>query len=234
MSMKKFLLCSFFLVLAAPLFAQASFEGVIDMTTTIPMLGDQETPMTVSVKGDRLKILKDIIGMGEVSLYVDKPAGRIVAVMPALGMGTEFDLAELQKLNADSVTPIVALSGKKEKIGDYQCESFTCQLKSGVVIEIWMTKDMPNIMHRALLNSFATSLQSMRIDASPFERIMSEGYAPIRTIISKNGANKTVITLQKYEAKPIADDVVTIPADVKLQKIDPSELVPKTSDPTTR
>jgi uncharacterized protein DUF4412 len=205
-------------VLSSRLLAQSSFEGVINMTTSIPMLGISQLPVTVSAKGDRLKMVTDLMAMGEVTIYVDKPAGRIVAIMPAMNTGYEMDMKKLESNTIGDITTEAAPTGAKETINNYQCTEFSCMLKDNVEMKIWMTKDMPNTMHKAILNSFSGTLSSLQINISPFTKLMDNGYAPIRTVIKKSGAEQLALTLDKYEAKKVDDDTFIVPANIPLEK----------------
>ena len=217
--MKRFYsIAALVLVLTTRLFAQSSFEGVINMTTSVPMLGISELPLTVSAKGDRLKMVTDFMGMGELDVYVDKPAGRIVAIMASMNSGYELDMKKLERTNENQIVPEAAPTGAKETINTYKCTEFACMLKDSVEMKLWMTKDMPNTMQKAILNSFAGTLQSMQIDVAPFEKLMNDGYAPIRTIIKKDGAEQLALTLNKYERKQLEDAIFVIPTNIPLEK----------------
>lgn len=216
--MKRFYLIAAIVLSFAMRLSAQSFEGTIDMTTSVPMLGISDLPVKVSAKGDRLKMVTDLMGMGEMAVYVDKPAGRIVAVMAAMNSGYELDMNKLESKNADETKPEAAPTGKKETINNYQCNGYVCMLNDGVEMELWMTKDMPNSMHKAILNSFSGTLQSLQIDVSPFEKIMDDGYAPIRTIVRKNGREQLALTLNKYERQKIDDAVFIIPSNIPLEK----------------
>ena len=217
--MKRFYLSYILLlVLAQGLFAQSSFEGTLEMDAKLAQMGEVPIPATFSMKGDRMKLVTDF-GMGETTVYFDKASDRVVAVLAAMNMGFELNPSQVPPREGDIISPAPASNGKRETINTFACDGFTCQFADGLEMEIWATRDMPNGVHRALLNSFSSSIETiLKVSTSSFADLVNKGYAPVRTIVRKNGKETAALTISKFENQPLDDAIFTIPTNVPIRK----------------
>jgi hypothetical protein len=220
--MKRVLIISALLLgITAGASAQASLQGILEMNATIAQSGE-EIPATFSLKGDRMKLVTDF-GMGETSVYFDKATDRLVAILAALNMGYELNAKELQARKGEIVTPTAASNGKQESINNVTCDGFICQFANGLEMEIWATRDIPNGVYKALLQSFAPSIEMiLKVSTASIADLVEKGYAPVRTIVRKDGIEKARVTINKFEEQSLADALFAVPTNVTIQRVSPS------------
>ena len=104
--------------------------------------GDQ----TIRIKGDKART--DLAQ--QVSMITNGVNGDIVTLMHApktflkvTAAQTKAMLEQLQKLAPSAAGPKLVPTGKKEKVGNYDCEIFTSGL-GPVSVTYWIAKDFPN------------------------------------------------------------------------------------------
>ena len=104
--------------------------------------GDQ----TIRIKGDKART--DLAQ--QVSMITNGASGDIVTLMHAqktflkvTAAQTKTMLEQLQKLAPGVAGPKLTPTGKKEKIGNYDCDIFTANL-GAVSVTYWIAKDFPN------------------------------------------------------------------------------------------
>ena len=104
--------------------------------------GDQ----TIKIKGDKART--DLAQ--QVSMITNGATGDLVTLMHAQktflkvpAVQTKAMLEQLQKLAPGTAGPKLIPTGKKEKIGNYDCEIFTANL-GGISVTYWIAKDFPN------------------------------------------------------------------------------------------
>ena len=122
--------------------------------------GDQ----TIRIKGDKART--DLAQ--QVSMITNGANGDIVTLMHApktflkvTAAQTKAMMEQLQKLAPSAAGPKLVPTGKKEKIGNYDCEIFTSTL-GGISVTYWIAKDFPN--YPAVLEQMA-KLQAGAISA---------------------------------------------------------------------
>ncbi len=104
--------------------------------------GDQ----TIKIKGDKART--DLAQ--QVSMITNGAGGDTVTLMHAQktffkvsAAQTKAMMQQLQKLAPSVEPPKLMATGKKEKIGNYDCEIFTTNL-GAVSVTYWIAKDFPN------------------------------------------------------------------------------------------
>ena len=104
--------------------------------------GDQ----TIKIKGDKART--DLAQ--QVSMITDGASGDIVTLMHSTktflkltAAQTKAMLEQLKKLAPTAEPPKLTDTGKKEKIGNYDCEIFTSNL-GAVSVTYWIARDFPN------------------------------------------------------------------------------------------
>ena len=122
--------------------------------------GDQ----TIKIKGDKART--DLAQ--QVSMITDGASGDIVTLMHApktflkvTAAQTKAMLEQLKKLAPSAEPPKLTATGKKEKVGTYDCEIFTTNL-GAVSVTYWISKDFPN--YQAVLEQMG-KLQASAISA---------------------------------------------------------------------
>jgi Domain of unknown function (DUF4412) len=174
--------------------------------------GDQ----TIRIKGDKART--DLAQ--QVSMITDGATGEIVTLMhgqktflKVSAAQTKAMMEQMQKLQPAAEPPKLVATGKKEKIGNYDCEIFTTKF-GGVGVTYWLAKDFPN--YPAILAQME-KLQSGSISA------MGKGMMPelksfpgmqIKTEMDLAGKKvSTVLTSAKEENVDAA--LFEIPKDYK-------------------
>ena len=107
----------------------------------------QSGEQTIRVKDSKARC---DIGGGAVSVIVDRQTGETTTLShPQRGFLTltpEANRAMLEKMKhvrgSQQAPPLVA-TGKKEKVGDYQCDIFTADI-GAVKMTYWLAKEYPN------------------------------------------------------------------------------------------
>ncbi len=104
--------------------------------------GDQ----TIRIKGDKART--DLAQ--QISMITNGANGEIVTLMHAQkaflkvsAAQTRAMMEQLQKLKPNAEAPKLTSTGKKEKVGNYECEIFSSNL-GGVGVTYWIAKDFPN------------------------------------------------------------------------------------------
>ena len=108
--------------------------------------GGQSGDQTIRIKGDKART--DLAQ--QVSMITNGATGEIVTLMhgpktflKVTAAQTKAMLEQLQKLAPSAAGPKLVPTGKKEKVGNYDCEIFTANL-GAVSVTYWVAKDFPN------------------------------------------------------------------------------------------
>lgn len=106
----------------------------------------QSGEQTIKIKGDQART--DLAQ--QVSMITNGANGDVVTLMHAQktfmrisAAQTKAMMEQMQKLKPVGEPPKLTATGKKEKIGNYDCEIFTTNF-GGVGVTYWIAKDFPN------------------------------------------------------------------------------------------
>jgi hypothetical protein len=138
--MKAFLLGAAWL-LAAAVFAQADLVVVQKVEG-----GGQAGEQTIKIKGDKARTDLN----PTVSMLTDGATGESITLMhtgrtylKVSAEQTKSMMNQLQKLRTGTEPPKLQDTGKKEKIGNYDCQIFTADL-GALKVTYWLAKDFPD------------------------------------------------------------------------------------------
>ena len=198
-------------LLAASLLARADIV-IVQRSDAAGQTGDQ----TIRIKGDKART--DIAD--QMTMLTDGATGDIVTLvhpqktyMKISSTQTKAMMEQMQKLRPSAETPKLVPSNRKEKVGDYDCEVFTCNL--GMVnITYWIAKDFPNYqavlaqMEKMQAGSISAMAKGMMPDLKDF---------PGMTIKTEMefGGKKVTTTLVSAREENVDPAIFTIPADYK-------------------
>ncbi len=108
--------------------------------------GGQAGDQTIKIKGDKARTDLN----PTVSMITDGATGEMITLMHTgrtyLKVSPEQTKAmmnQLQKLRSATEPPKLVPTGKKEKVGDFDCEIFTADL-GAIKATYWIAKDFPN------------------------------------------------------------------------------------------
>lgn len=176
----------------------------------------QSGEQTIKIKGDKART--DLAQ--PVSMITDGATGEMVTLMhtqktylKVSAAQTKAMMEQLQKLRPSAEPSKLQPTGKKEKIGEYECEIFTANL-GALTATYWIAKDFPN--YQAVLAQLE-KLQAGTISA------MGKGLMPelkdfpgmmIKTEI-ETGGKKIVTTLVSAKEENVDPGVFKIPASYK-------------------
>ena len=178
--------------------------------------GGMSGEQTLRIKEDQARC--DVAGA--FSLLVNRKTGETTTLSHGqkgyLTVSPETAAAMIEKLrsarNSDAPPTLIA-TGKKEKIGEHQCELFTADLGS-VKASYWLAKEYPN--YPALLAQMdiveSNPLSGAAGGAAP--RTKDLPGMPLRIIMDHNG-QKITVTLVSAKEEPVDPAIFKIPADYK-------------------
>ena len=132
-------------LLAALLFSAALGRADLVIVQHVEGSG-QSGDQTIKIKGDKART--DLAQ--QVSMITDGASGDSVTLMHAQktflkisAAQTKAMMDQMQKLRPGAEPPKLVATGKKEKIGNYDCEIFTTAF-GGVAVTYWIAKDFQN------------------------------------------------------------------------------------------
>lgn len=204
-------------------FAQG-WEGTLEMTMKVPQMGDDPIPMVMNIKGDKIHTTMEMGPVGTMEMFIDNGAKKMVQVMRSMKMGMEIDMKQTEEISQTTAnTPVPVATGKKDKINGYDCELYTCKVEK-MDMEMWMTKSLPTDIVTSLAKSMSSVTSSGAASGAKnsFEDLAKKGLFAIRTVIKEGETVQMQNDIIKFEAKSIPDSEFIIPADINIQKMDPS------------
>jgi len=174
--------------------------------------GDQ----TLHIKDDQARC--DVAGA--FSLLVNRKTGETTTLshgqkgyMTVSPETSAAMIARLRGARGSDAPPALVATGKKEKIGDYQCELFTAEL-GGVKATYWLAKDYPN--YPALLAQMdiveSNPLSGAAGGVAP--RTKDLPGMPMKILMEMNG-QKITVTLVSAKEEPVDPAIFKIPDDYK-------------------
>jgi hypothetical protein len=194
---------------------------------SIPMLGDQKIPVTINIKGDKTLSVMDIPMQGSMKMYGDRTSKKMTMVQEAQKQGVEIDLAKAEEMKKSSAPPSAPkATGKKETISGFSAEEYSITSEGGVEIDQWLSKDIPKDIAAGINSSQESSMQMSGSSSSGFLDLLKKGYAPLRTVVKKDGDVQMIMNFTKAEQQKLDDKLFVISQDIKVQKMDPSMMNP--------
>jgi len=178
--------------------------------------GGQSGEETIRIKGDKSRT---DFG-GGVSMIADGATGGMVTLaqngrtfLKVSPEETKAMMEQLQKYRTGSDPAKLEPAGKKEKIGEYDCDIFTVTL-GALKVTYWLNKDFPNFQSMlAQLDKFqATTVSAMGKGMLP--DIKDFPGMPIKTEMELDG-KKIVTTLISAKEENVDPGVFNIPKDYK-------------------
>ncbi len=202
-------------LLAALLLAAARVRADLVIVQHVDGSG-QSGDQTLRIKGDRSRA--DLAQ--SVSMITNGATGEVVTLMHAQktflkisAVQTKAMLEQMKKLSPSTEPPKLTPAGKKEKVGNYDCEIFTSSF-GAVSVTYWLAKDFPN--YKAVLEQMG-KMQASSISA------MGQGMMPelkdfpgmqIKTELDMGGkkVSTVLISAKEENVDPASFD---IPKDYK-------------------
>lgn len=178
--------------------------------------GGQSGEQTIRVKGGKARA---DIGTS-VSVLVDRETGETTTLSHAqrgfLTLSPEANramLEKMQKARGTAEPPPLVATGKKEKVGEYQCEIFTAEL-GNVKATYWLAKDYPQfptyLTHLDVLES--APLAAAKGGVAP--RTKDLPGMPIKIQMEMNG-QKVTVSLVSAKEENVDPAIFKIPAGYK-------------------
>lgn len=155
--------------------------------------------------------------------YTLKHADRTFMKVPAAQ--SQAMLGEMKKKRGDAPAPELKATGKKEKVGEYECEIFTTDL-GGLTVTYWIARGFPNYeaiqkqLSAVQSGALALSSRGLMPDPTTFPGMT------MKTMIELSGKKVTTTTLSVKET-PVAANVFDIPAGYKETPSPELQFVPK-------
>jgi hypothetical protein len=178
--------------------------------------GGQAGEQTIKIKGDKSRTDLN----PSTSMLTDGSTGEMVTLMHNGKTYLTVSLAQmksmmeqLQKMRTSTEPPKLVATGKKEKVGDYDCEIFTANLGS-LTVTYWFAKDFPNYQSVvAQLDKFQSSAISamgkgIMPDMKDFPGM------PMKTEMDLGG-KKVVTTIVSAKEENVDPKVFVIPKEYK-------------------
>lgn len=178
--------------------------------------GGQSGEQTIRIKDDRARC--DVAGA--FSLLVDRQTGETTTLSHAqkgyLTISPERAAAmleQMRKARGSEAPPALVASGKKEKIGDHECELFTADL-GAVKATYWLAKDYPNFAALLAQMDVVESNPLSGSTGSVAPRTRDLPGMPLKIVMEKDG-QKVTVTLLSAKEEPVDAAIFKIPADYK-------------------
>lgn len=178
--------------------------------------GGQSGEQTIKIKGDKART--DLAQ--PVSMIVDGATGDSVTLMHAQRSFLKVPasqqkamIEQVQKMRGNAEAPKLVDTGKKEKMGGYECEIFTANL-GFVNITYWIARDFPNY------KSVAAQMQRVQ---SASTSAMSKGVMPdlkdfpgmaVKTEMELNG-QKISVAVVSVKDETLDPKLFTVPPGYK-------------------
>lgn len=218
----------FFSVFILPSVIRAqTFEGEITMQMSSPMMGNQKIDMMYSVKGDKVVQTADDPKVGKITAYTDTKTGTVVIVQEAYKKGMEIDQATMDEALKGMNMPILipVPTGKTEKIAGYNCELYTIVIDTAQEMSLWLTKDLPPGLLRAIGNCTEAGMKNTGVKSDALMTLLRSGYAQVRMEMKYKGITQLTNEFVKAEAKKLDNSIFTVPSDVTVNKYDPKSMM---------
>lgn len=178
--------------------------------------GGQSGEQTLRIKDDRARC--DVAGA--FSLLVDRKTGETTTLshgqkgyMTLSPENIASMTAKLRGARGSEAPPALVATGKKEKIGEHECELFTADLGS-VKTTYWLAKTYPNFP--ALLTQMdiveSNPLSGSASGVAP--RTKDLPGMPMKILMERNG-QKITVTLVSAKEEPVDPAIFKIPGDYK-------------------
>jgi hypothetical protein len=178
--------------------------------------GGQAGEQTIKIKGDKARA--DLAQ--QVSVITDGATGGMTTLMhqqksflKVTPAQTKAMMEQLQKARPNSEPSKLEPTGKKEKIGEYECEIFTVNLGS-LSVTYWLAKDFPN---------YPTVLAQLEKFQAGAVSAMGQGLMPelkefpgmVMKTEMNAGGKKIVTTLVSAKEDNVDPGVFNIPSSYK-------------------
>lgn len=178
--------------------------------------GGQSGDQTIYIKDGKSRA--DLAG--SLSLITDaatgdaftlKHAERTFMKIPAIQ--SQAMLAELRKQRGEAPPPQLQPTGKKEKVGEYECEIFTADLGK-LTVQYWIARDFPNAaaiqqqLAAAQSGALALASQGLMPDPASFPGLT------LKTVLELSGKKVTTTTVSVRET-PVAATQFELPRTYK-------------------
>ena len=171
-------------------------------------MGEVKDKTVMSIKG---KMVRTDVG-DKHSVIIDTETGNMISLMHEQKMTMKMDGAMMKAAQAAAAPageiPQPVATGKKEKVGDYECEIYTLS-NQGTETRMWIAKDYPGYDK---LKTELAALKKMGGAATANQKDLP-GMA-IKTE-TKAGGITYVTTLVSLKEEKVEDKIFTAPADYK-------------------
>lgn len=188
-------------VLATPVAAQDTFEGVIAMTMNA---GEKPMPATVWVKGNKAKY--QMSSGGEMGDMIVDGSGRMLMLVPKQ---KQYMVIDMGGVNAQADKALTAMTysrtGKSETIAGMPCDYWKTVQDKKVTGESCMTSSLGWV--GVDLTGKGTLSKEM---LAQFRRSFPKGAFPLKVIDAETG--KAMLVVTKVEKRSVPDDTFLPPA----------------------
>ena len=173
-------------------------------------MGEVKSKTVMSIKG---KMVRTDNG-DQSSVIIDTETGNMISIMHEQKMAMKMDGNVLKAAQAkaagggDGKVPQPVATGRKEKVGDHECEIYTLN-HGGTESKMWVAKDYPGY------EKLKTELAALNKMAGPAAERPDLPGMVIKTETKVGGINY-ISTLVSLKSEPVDDKIFTPPADYKM------------------
>lgn len=220
------------LALAAPLAAQAVFQGMIVNKITT---NGQSFETTITTNGVRTRTETAMAGQSFISI-TDMEAGKSYTLMPAqkkymvvdmkamMEMATQMGAAmgDKNKKNPEatpdlSKLPKITATGQKETVAGHSCEHYTMQMDDGSTLDLCLAKGM-GLGSKSVLGMAggASSPYAKMLAANPAWKQFADEFKdafPLKVTMSQGGTVRMASEVTKIERGSVPASAFAIPSD---------------------
>jgi uncharacterized protein DUF4412 len=225
------------LLAASAVAAQAPFEGIVVMKTTME---GKTFETTQYVKGNKTR--QDIAMQGHSSIQIndmDAQKGYILMPEQKKYMVTDYnelrqtakDLTEATKgvvKKDDHAMPKLTNTGKTETVAGHQCAHYTMSADASTTFDFCVVRGMgmwqlgAGGTGGAGRGGATGDFLAQHPEIRDYLKEFKDGFLPIKTTVTKNGKVQMVSEATSIERKSLGHDVFEVPAgysEIKIPKI---------------
>ncbi len=184
-----------------------------DLVITQSMDGPMKGEMTMTIKGNMMRVDNEAGPAGKVSAIVNVDTMDTTTVMHSQKMVMKMggammkeQMEQAKKMMGGDAKPELKSTGKKEKIGDYECEIYEMTM-GPAKSTMWIAKDYPNY---AVIKTDMEKLAKQSGQPIPADM---PGMA-LKTETEAMG-QKVSMTVKSVKTDSVDDSVFKAPADYK-------------------
>jgi Domain of unknown function (DUF4412) len=209
--------------------AQAQgFEGAV----TYQMHGEGEHPMTMNIKGDKIRIDMQEARMTGY-MIMDMGGQTMTTVIPDRKMYMTMDMKQMRAMTMDKTKkvtpPKIRATGQSETIAGHTCQDYVFSSDDGDEVEVCGAKGMGNFMApQGPMGGGHSPFASIELahQSPEWAKLASDGFFPLKVTNLQNGKHEVVMEATKVEPQSLDASMFQVPPGFNEMKMGPGMMGP--------